>query len=93
MGMCGLMALVSFLNPISYPSSPSLYSSVGGYGTSDTADQYFRHIMEETGTLILWPSKLKVGAKSKKGVCLCVCSVCTCTASLLYHCIPVMFWM
>jgi hypothetical protein len=23
--------------------------------------------MEETGTLVLWPSKLKIGAKSKKG--------------------------
>ena len=53
------------------PSSPCLYSSVHDY-CSDTAGQYFRHIVEETGTLILWPSELKVGAKSKKGVC-CVC--------------------
>lgn len=37
----------------------------GGYG-SDTAVEYFQRIMDETGTLILWPSKLKVGAKSKK---------------------------
>ena len=37
----------------------------GGHG-SDTAMEYFQRIMDQTGTLILWPSKLKVGAKSKK---------------------------
>lgn len=28
----------------------------------------FKQIMEETNTQIAWPSKLKIGAKSKKGI-------------------------
>jgi len=38
--------------------------SVGGMG--ETAADFFDHIMKETGATILWPSKLKIGAKSKK---------------------------
>ena len=34
---------------------------------SETAEEYFKRIQDETGTLILWPSRLKIGAKSKKG--------------------------
>ena len=33
----------------------------------ESAESYFKNIEEQTGTLILWPSKLKIGAKSKKG--------------------------
>lgn len=29
-------------------------------------------VMEETNTQIAWPSKLKIGAKSKKGKSLCL---------------------
>ena len=32
-----------------------------------TAEEYFQHVMKSTNTVILWPSKLKIGAKSKKG--------------------------
>lgn len=37
----------------------------GDHGGESAAD-YFDRIMKETGTTILWPSKLKIGAKSKK---------------------------
>ena len=32
-----------------------------------SADDFFNDIMKNTGTVILWPSRLKIGAKSKKG--------------------------
>lgn len=32
-----------------------------------SADDFFNDIMKDTGTVILWPSRLKIGAKSKKG--------------------------
>ncbi|KAK1133498.1 hypothetical protein K0M31_011303 [Melipona bicolor] len=38
-------------------------------GDSDApklADTFFRNIMEETNTFVTWPSRLKIGAKSKK---------------------------
>jgi len=38
--------------------------SIGGKGES--AGEYFDSIMKETGATVLWPSKLKIGAKSKK---------------------------
>jgi len=38
--------------------------SIGGKGES--AGEYFDRIMKETGATVLWPSKLKIGAKSKK---------------------------
>ena len=34
---------------------------------NESAEDFFKRVMEETGTLVLWPSKLKIGAKSKKG--------------------------
>lgn len=37
----------------------------------ESAESYFKNIEEQTGTLILWPSKLKIGAKSKKGTRSC----------------------
>ena len=40
----------------------------GGGKDHESAESYFKNIEEQTGTLILWPSKLKIGAKSKKGV-------------------------
>ncbi|KAK3759567.1 hypothetical protein RRG08_009753 [Elysia crispata] len=32
----------------------------------EAAEEFFQRIMEETNTQITWPSKLKIGAKSKK---------------------------
>lgn len=32
------------------------------------ADVFFAKIMEDTDTYITWPNKLKIGAKSKKGM-------------------------
>ncbi|KAK0046168.1 protein bicaudal C 1-A, partial [Biomphalaria pfeifferi] len=34
--------------------------------TDEGAEEFFQRIMEETNTEITWPSKLKIGAKSKK---------------------------
>ncbi|GFO47694.1 protein bicaudal c homolog 1, partial [Plakobranchus ocellatus] len=34
--------------------------------SDETAEDFFQRIMEETNTQITWPSKLKIGAKSKK---------------------------
>ena len=33
----------------------------------ETAADFFGRIEEETGTVVIWPSRLKIGAKSKKG--------------------------
>ena len=33
----------------------------------ETATDFFGRIEEETGTVVIWPSRLKIGAKSKKG--------------------------
>ncbi|XP_031560674.1 protein bicaudal C homolog 1-like isoform X2 [Actinia tenebrosa] len=35
-------------------------------GIGETGEEFFRKIMGETATTITWPSKLKIGAKSKK---------------------------
>ncbi|KAK2551783.1 Protein bicaudal C-like protein 1-B [Acropora cervicornis] len=35
-------------------------------GCGQTGEEFFQKIMEETATTITWPSKLKIGAKSKK---------------------------
>ncbi|XP_023931361.1 protein bicaudal C homolog 1-B isoform X2 [Lingula anatina] len=35
-------------------------------GMGEGAEQFFQRVMEETNTEITWPSKLKIGAKSKK---------------------------
>ena len=43
-----------------------MIAAVGGKDY-ESAESYFKNIEEQTGTLILWPSKLKIGAKSKKG--------------------------
>ena len=39
----------------------------GGKG-NETAEEYFQRVMDTTSTVILWPSRLKIGAKSKKGI-------------------------
>ena len=39
----------------------------GGKG-NETAEEYFQRVMDTTSTVILWPSGLKIGAKSKKGI-------------------------
>lgn len=39
---------------------------VAGRGSNETAEEFFQSVMRETQTLVLWPSKLKIGAKSKK---------------------------
>nr|XP_060497079.1 protein bicaudal C homolog 1-like [Panthera onca] len=36
-------------------------------GKGKSGEDFFQKIMEETNTQIAWPSKLKIGAKSKKG--------------------------
>ena len=46
--------------------SPPHTFTAGGKD-NESAEDYFKHIMAETDTLILWPSRLKIGAKSKKG--------------------------
>ena len=34
--------------------------------TGESAATFFERIGEETGTCVIWPSRLKIGAKSKK---------------------------
>ena len=59
--------------PLTYSSShPSPHTSsphtpTAGGKDNESAEDYFKHIMSKTDTLILWPSRLKIGAKSKKG--------------------------
>ena len=38
----------------------------GLFGLPESGATFFQAIMEATGTTITWPSKLKIGAKSKK---------------------------
>ena len=45
----------------------SLCLPAGGKG-NETAEEYFQRVMDTTSTVILWPSRLKIGAKSKKGI-------------------------
>ena len=33
---------------------------------SERSHFFFQNVMEQTGTVVTWPSKLKIGAKSKK---------------------------
>ena len=40
---------------------------LAGKDKKRSADDFFNDIMKVTGTVILWPSRLKIGAKSKKG--------------------------
>uniref|UniRef100_A0A8D0G8X1 BICC1 first type I KH domain-containing protein n=1 Tax=Sphenodon punctatus TaxID=8508 RepID=A0A8D0G8X1_SPHPU len=40
-------------------------------GKGKSGEDFFQKIMEETNTQIAWPSKLKIGAKSKKGIAIC----------------------
>ncbi|KAK3725850.1 hypothetical protein QZH41_014071 [Actinostola sp. cb2023] len=44
-----------------------------GYGES--GEEFFRKIMDETSTSITWPSKLKIGAKSKKDPHIKICGL------------------
>ena len=39
---------------------------IAGDRGGESAADYFDRVMKETGTTVLWPSKLKIGAKSKK---------------------------
>ncbi|XP_014669287.1 PREDICTED: protein bicaudal C homolog 1-A-like [Priapulus caudatus] len=41
-----------------------LQAAAEGHG--EAVEDFFRRIMDETTTQITWPSKLKIGAKSKK---------------------------
>lgn len=45
---------------------------VDGGSDNESAEDFFLRVQESTGTLVLWPSRLKIGAKSKKGI---VCRV------------------
>ena len=40
---------------------------VAGRNEKESAADFFQNVMATTSTLVLWPSKLKIGAKSKKG--------------------------
>ena len=56
--------------PPSLPFSPSSHTPwymVAGRNDKESAAEFFDSVMVTTSTLILWPSKLKIGAKSKKG--------------------------
>jgi protein bicaudal C len=39
----------------------------------ENSEEFFQNVMEETGTTVTWPSKLKIGAKSKKDPHVKVC--------------------
>ena len=52
------------LLPSALPFCPS---PSGGGRNNETAEAFFKRVQETTGTLVLWPSRLKIGAKSKKG--------------------------
>lgn len=43
-----------------------LEAMLQGNGCQETAENFFQRIMSETKATIIWPSKLKIGAKSKK---------------------------
>ena len=49
-------------------SYTSVYFDTVGGKDHESAESFFKNIEKQTGTLILWPSKLKIGAKSKKGL-------------------------
>ncbi|TNN70532.1 Protein bicaudal C 1-B [Liparis tanakae] len=36
------------------------------HGDGETGEEFFQRVMRETDTQVRWPSKLKIGAKSKK---------------------------
>ena len=50
----------------SFPTHPLMHNLEGGHD-NETAGDFFKRVQETTDTLILWPSRLKIGAKSKKG--------------------------
>lgn len=45
----------------------SMFLLAGGRD-NQTAAEYFQQVMKTSGTIILWPSRLTIGAKSKKGL-------------------------
>ncbi|TNM98775.1 hypothetical protein fugu_013339 [Takifugu bimaculatus] len=45
-------------------------------GNGETGEEFFERVMRETDTQVKWPSKLKIGAKSKKGDEPLLCSSC-----------------
>lgn len=49
-----------------HPPPPTPDVTVGGHN-KETAEDFFKRVQDSTGTLVLWPSRLKIGAKSKKG--------------------------
>jgi len=38
-----------------------------GGANNESAEEFFARVQDVTNTIVLWPSRLKVGAKSKKG--------------------------
>ncbi|RMC11741.1 hypothetical protein DUI87_11865 [Hirundo rustica rustica] len=58
--MCALIMSVNY----DYSKEHQLPAAAEGKGKS--GEDFFQKIMEETNTQIAWPSKLKIGAKSKK---------------------------
>ena len=54
-----------------YSLSHSLFLSfslAAGRNDKERAADFFQGVKDTTSTLILWPSKLKIGDKSKKGL-------------------------
>lgn len=49
------------------PLTPPTLPLLGGGRSNESAEEFFRRVQDTTGTLVLWPSRLKIGAKSKKG--------------------------
>merc|ERR1719454_1637283 len=52
-----------------------LASERPGWGVYENGDIFFQNVMDETGTMVTWPSKLKIGAKSKKDPHVKVCGL------------------
>lgn len=57
-------------------NNQNLASERPGWGNVfENGEVFFQHVMEETGTMVTWPSKLKIGAKSKKDPHVKVCGL------------------
>ncbi|XP_011506262.1 PREDICTED: protein bicaudal C [Ceratosolen solmsi marchali] len=68
----GLAAVLGIVNPDDLQQERfrvdrrKLEQMLLGDSSSESADMFFHKVMEETNTFITWPSRLKIGAKSKK---------------------------
>lgn len=60
------MCACALLTPGEFDLSFSCLPPAAGSGDSQPAQAFFDKIMSATGCTILWPSRLKIGARSKK---------------------------